>query len=378
MAQLDAFLASLERFVRERLIPAEEAVAAADRIPDDLRRAMADLGLFGLSIPEPYGGLGLTMEEEVRALFVLGQASPAYRALWSLNVGGGSQGLVTSGTEAQRARYLPRMASGELLAAFALTEPEAGSDAVSLAMTARRDGAGWVLDGIKRYVVNGPDADVYVVMARSDPASTGAGGVSSFLVERSVPGVLPGPAHRMMGLSGSHVADLELRGCRVPADALLGGVEGRGFRIAMQSIDKARLHVAALCVGMAARMLDEALRHALARRQFGERIADFQLVQAMLADCRTELHAARCMVVEAAQARDAGEDVSTAVACCKLYSAEMCTRVADRAVQIHGGAGYIRGAAAERFYRDARVFRILDGTSEIQRMVIARGMMRAR
>ena len=373
---LEALLASVRRFVRERLVPAEREVAETDQVPPDIVQAMRELGLFGLAIPEAYGGLGLTMEEEVRLLFELCRTSPAFRSVIGSTVGIGSQGIVMDGTDEQKARWLPAMARGELVATFALTEPEAGSDAASLRTRARRDGDHYVVNGSKRYITNAPSAGVFTLMARTDPASTGAAGVSAFIVDAQSPGIRLGRVDRKMGQQGAHTCDVNFEDCRVPAANLIGGQEGRGFRTAMKVLDKGRLHIAAVCVGVAERMLDDALRYALERRQFGQPIAEFQLVQAMLADSRTELYAARCMVVDAAQRRDAGQDVTAEASCCKLFASEMCGRVADRAVQILGGAGYMADHGIERFYRDVRVFRLYEGTSQIQQLIIARHMIR--
>ena len=368
---------SLRRFVREVLVPAEQAVADSDEIAPAIVAQMRELGLFGLSIPEQYGGLALTMEEEVMVAFEIAWTSPAFRSLIGTNNGIGAQGIVIDGTEAQKAAYLPRLASGDIIGAFALTEPDAGSDAASLRTTAVRDGAHYVINGTKRFITNAPEASIFTVMARTDPEGRGAGAISAFIVERGTHGLSLGPTDKKMGQRGAHTCDVIFENCRVPAANLIGGVEGVGFKTAMKVLDKGRLHIAAVCVGAAERMLDDALRYALERRQFGQPIAEFQLVQAMLADSKAELYAARCMVLDAARRRDDGQDVSTEASCCKLFASEMCGRVADRAVQIHGGAGYIADYAAERFYRDVRLFRIYEGTSQIQQLVIARNMIRA-
>jgi acyl-CoA dehydrogenase len=368
--------ASVSRFVRERLVPNEDLVAESDEIPDDLITEMRDLGLFGLCIPEEYGGLGLTMEEEVLVAFELAKTSPAFRSLVGTNNGIGSQGLIIDGTAEQKQRYLPRLASGELVASFALTEPESGSDAASLRTTAVRDGDHYVLNGTKRYINNAPEAGIFTVMARTDAANKGSGGISAFIVEKGTAGLSLGKVDRKMGQRGAHTCDVIFDQCRVPAANLIGGTEGVGFKTAMKVLDKGRLHIAAVCVGAAERMLEDALRYALERQQFGQRIADFQLVQAMLADSKAEIYAARCMTLDAARRRDNHEDVSTEASCCKMFASEMCGRVADRAVQIHGGAGYVADYAIERFYRDVRLFRIYEGTTQIQQLVIARNMIR--
>jgi len=370
------FLETIRRFVRERLIPNEEKVAADDAIPEDIIADMKSLGLFGLSIPEQYGGLGLSMEEEVQVIYEVAKASPAFRSYFATNVGIGSQGIVIDGTEEQKQRYLPRLASGEIIGSFALTEPNAGSDAASLQTTATRDGDYYVLNGTKRFITNAPEAGIFTVMARTDPSKKGADGVSAFIVERNTPGLTVGKPDRKMGQRGAHTADVIFEDCRVPKENLIGGVEGQGFKTAMKVLDKGRLHISAACTGAAERILSEALAYALERKQFGKPIAEFQLVQAMLADSQTEIFAARSMVLEAARKRDRGEDISMEASCCKLFASEMVGRVADRAVQIHGGAGYMAEYPVERFYRDVRLFRIFEGTSQIQQLVIARNMIR--
>jgi acyl-CoA dehydrogenase len=373
---IDAFLAQVRRLVREVMVPREAEVAEADAVPADIVALMRGLGLFGMSIPEAHGGLGMTMEEEALVAMELGGASPAFRSMIGTNNGIGSQGIVMDGTEAQKARWLPRLASGEVVGSFALTEPDAGSDAGSLRTTARRDGDGWVLDGTKRYITNAPQAGLFTVFARSDPGRKGASGVSAFLVEAGTPGLRLGRPDRKMGQRGAQTCDVILDGCRVPGDALLGGRECEGFRTAMKVLDRGRLHISAVCAGVATRLLDDALRFAMERRQFGQPIAEFQLVQAMLADSRAEVLASRAMVLETARRKDEGADVGIDASCCKLFCSEMVGRVADRAVQVHGGAGYMQDYAVERLYRDVRLFRIYEGTSEIQRLVIARGMIR--
>ena len=373
---LSALLDSVRRFVRERLVPAEEVVAETDAIPADIVRDMKTMGLFGLTIPESYGGLGLTMEEEALVMIELCQTAPAFRSLIGTTVGIGSQGILMDGTPEQKDRWLPRLASGELIASFALTEPESGSDAASIRTRARRDGDHYVIDGSKRFITNAPEAGMFTLMARTDPEEKGAAGITAFIVDAKTPGISLGKIDRKMGQKGAHTCDVIFDGVRVPAANVIGGIEGRGFKTAMKVLDKGRIHIAAVCVGVAERLLRDTLRYAMERKQFGQAIAEFQLVQAMLADSRTELYAARAMVLDAARRRDAGEDVSTEAACCKYYASEMVGRVADRAVQIHGGAGYVADNGIERYYRDVRLFRIYEGTSQIQQIVIARGMVK--
>jgi acyl-CoA dehydrogenase len=374
---LNLLIDSVARFVRGKLVPAEGVVAETDEIPAELIHDMRELGLFGLAIPEEFGGLGLTMEEEVKVAFELAWTSPAFRSLIGTNNGIGSQGLIIDGTDAQKQTYLPRLASGDLIASFALTEPDAGSDAASLRTSAIRDGDVYVLNGTKRYITNAPEAGIFTVMARTDSTIKGAAGISAFLVEASTPGLTLGKRDIKMGQKGAHTCDVIMENCRVPVANLIGGKEGVGFKTAMKVLDKGRLHIAAVCVGAAERMLSDSLAYAMQRQQFGKPIADFQLIQAMLADSKAEIYAARSMVIDAARRRDEGEDISTEASCCKLFASEMCGRVADRAVQIHGGSGYIADYAVERFYRDVRLFRIYEGTTQIQQLLIARNMIRA-
>ena len=375
-----ALVDAVARFVRERLVPLEHQIADDDLIPPDVVQDMREMGLFGLTIPEAYGGMGLTMEEEVRVMIELGKTSPAFRSVIGTTVGIGSQGIVFDGTPAQQAQWLPRLASGEMIASFALTEPGAGSDAASLRTTARRgsdaDGEHYLVNGSKRYITNAPTAGLFTLMARTDPANKGAGGVSAFIVDAKSPGISLGLADRKMGQRGAHTCDVVFENVRVPAANLIGGKEGQGFKMAMKVLDKGRIHIAAICVGMAQRLLADSLAYACERQQFGQAIGDFQLVQAMLADSKTEVYAAECMVMDAARRRDAGRPVATEAACCKLFASEMCGRVADRAVQIFGGAGYMVEYGIERFYRDARVFRLYEGTSQIMQLVIGRNLMR--
>ena len=375
-----ALVDTVARFVRERLVPLEHQVAETDEIPPDVVQDMREMGLFGLTIPEAHGGLGLTMEEEVRVLLELGQTSPAFRSVIGTTVGIGSQGIVFDGTPEQQAQWLPKLATGEMIASFALTEPGAGSDAASLRTTAIRgkdeEGDHYIVNGSKRYITNAPQAGLFTLMARTDPANKGAGGVSAFIVDAKSPGISLGKPDKKMGQRGAHTCDVIFDNVRVPAANLIGGKEGQGFKTAMKVLDKGRIHIAAICVGVAQRLLRDSLAYAAERQQFGQAIGDFQLVQAMLADSQTEIYAAQCMVMDAARRRDAGRPVSTEAACCKLFASEMCGRVADRAVQIFGGAGYMAEYGIERFYRDVRLFRLYEGTSQILQLVIGRNLMR--
>lgn len=373
---MTALLDTVSRFVRERLVPNEDRVADEDAIPQDIVDEMKAIGLFGLTIPEAYDGLGVTMEEEALVMIEMGKTSPAFRSVFGTTVGIGSQGILMDGTDEQKQTWLPKLASGEMTASFALTEPEAGSDAASLKTTARLDGDHYVVNGTKRFITNAPQAGIFTLMARTDSSKPGAGGISAFIVEANTPGISLGKPDHKMGQRGAHTCDVVFEDCRVPAANIIGGKPGVGFKTAMKVLDKGRIHIAAICVGVAERMLEDTLHYAIERKQFGERVADFQLVQGMLADSRAELYAARCMVLDAARRRDLGEDVRTEASCCKYYASEMCGRVADRAVQIHGGAGYMTEYGIERFYRDVRLFRIYEGTSQIQQLVIARNMIR--
>ena len=373
---LQQLLTTLARFVEERLKPLESQIAAEDKIPDSVIEDMKALGLYGLTIPEAYGGLGLNMQEEVAVARVFGKTSPAFRSAFGTNVGIGSQSLVIDGTEAQKQHYLPKMATGEIVGSFCLSEPEAGSDAASVRTTARKDGDSYVINGTKRYITNAPTANLFTVFARTDPDVPGARGVSAFLVERDTQGVSLGQPYKKMGQQGAPVCDVIFDDVRVSADQLVGGRENLGFITAMKVLDKGRLHISAISVGVAERLIEDATRYAIERKQFKQAIADFQLVQGMLADSQTEMYAAACMVEETARRRDAGESVNALAASCKLFATEMVGRVADRAVQIFGGAGYIEDYGIERFYRDVRLFRIYEGTSQIQQTVIAKDLIK--
>lgn len=373
---LGQLLDTIDKFVENRLRPLESQVGMDDAIPDDVIEEMKALGLFGLTIPEEYGGLGLNMSEEVAVARAFGHTSPAFRSVFGTNVGIGSQALIIDGSHEQKQAYLPKMATGECIGSFCLTEPESGSDAASVRTTARKEGDYYRLNGTKRYITNAPKADLFTVFARTNPEEPGARGVSAFLVSTDLEGISLGLPYRKMGQQGTYVCDVMFDDVMVPAANLLGGRENVGFATAMKVLDKGRLHISALSVGIAERLIADSLRYALERKQFGQRIADFQLIQAMLADSQTEAYAARCMIDDAAKRRDAGENVVALAASCKLFATEMVGRVADRAVQIHGGAGYVEEYGIERFYRDVRLFRIYEGTSQIQQTVIARDMIR--
>jgi acyl-CoA dehydrogenase len=371
----EQLLATVRRFVSERLRPIEAQVAEDNAVPDHIVQEMKELGLFGISIPAEYGGLDLNMEEECLVALEIGKASPAFRSSFGTNVGIGSQGVVMFGTPEQKAKYLPGIASGEIITSFALTEPEAGSDSASVQTRAIRDGDHYVLNGAKRYITNAGKASLFTVMARSDPDKKGGAGVSAFLVPRDLPGLTVGKSEKKMGQQGAHIHDVIFENVRVPVEARLGA-EGEGFKVAMQVLDRGRLHISSVCVGVAERLITDCVAYAGERKQFGQPIANFQLIQAMIADSKTECMAARALVLESARKRDAGENVTLEAAAAKLFASEMVGRVADRAVQIFGGAGYVADYGIERLYRDVRIFRIYEGTSQIQQVIIARETMK--
>lgn len=372
------FMDQLSRYVRDRLVPAEDETVELDRVPNDILAEMKDMGLFGVTISESYGGSGFNVSQYIKFIQELSWALPAFRSILSMNVGMTGMAITHSGTDEQRAHWLPKIASGETICCFALSEPDSGSDAAALTTRAVRDGDDYILNGVKRYISNAPFAQLGMIMARTNkenlPKNTH---VSAFLVPLDLPGVTIGKPDKKLGQSGSQIADVILEDVRVPANALLGGVEGRGFKAAMQTIDTGRLSVAAASVGYAKRMLDYALNYAMERKAFGERIANFQLIQAMLADSKAEIYAAECMIKDATSRADKGDDIIVDAACTKMFASEMCGRVADRTVQILGGAGYLKEYLAERFYRDCRIYRIYEGTTQIQQLIIAKRMIRA-
>ena len=376
----EALIASIERFARERLIPAEARVEEEDAIPEDIVAQMREMGLYGLSIPQAYGGLELTTLQESRAIEALCYASVAFRSLIGTNVGIGSQGLVMDGTSAQKDEWLPRLASGEVTASFALTEPDTGSDAAHIRTMARRDGDDFIINGAKRYITNADRAGLFTLFARTDPDRPGADGVSAFLLPAGTPGITIAPPDRKMGQRGAKIADVILEDVRLPASAIIGGEANlnRGFRTAMKVLDRGRVHVSSIAVGSAQRMLDLAADYALERRQFGAPIAEHQLVQALLADCQTDIAAGRALVRATAAQYDREGKAILEASCAKLFCTEMAGRVADRAVQVHGGAGYMAASPIERLYRDIRVLRIYEGTSQIQQLIIARRLLAER
>jgi acyl-CoA dehydrogenase len=377
--QLDALLADVRAFVRDCWHPIENKIELLDEVPADIVKELQQRGFFGWSIPQAYGGLGLSTEELILAAFEISQASVALRARVGTNTGIGSEALVADGTEDQKQRWLPRMATGELTGCLALTEPDAGSEATNVQTTASLQGEHYILNGRKCYITNAPIADVFTVVARTEEGSKGSAGPSAFIVERNTPGLRTGPAYKKMGQAGSPVSDVYFENCAIPTANLIGGKEGVGFKTIMKVLNKQRLHLSALCTGPAIRMLDLAIEHTQKRQQFGQPVGNFQLLQAMVADSQTEIYAAKSMILEAARARDRGEDVALTASMCKYFASEMCGRVADRCVQMFGGAGYIADfSPIERYFRDVRLFRLYEGTSQIHQMNIAKHVLRER
>lgn len=372
----DAFIEQLDRFVRERLIPAEDRVEELGRVPDDILAEMREMGLFGVTMPEEYGGAGMNVSQYIGFVRALAYAAPAFRSILSINVGMVNSAISKFGTEEQKREWLPKLAGG-MVAAFGLTEPDSGSDSAAMKTRAVKSGNGYVLNGTKRYITNAPFADMILVMARTNAEALPKNAhVSAFLVPRDTPGVTIGKPDGKMGQTGAQIADVILEDVHVGGEALLGGEEGIGFRAAMMSLNNGRLSVAGASVGYAKRILDTGLKYATERKAFGEPIANFQLIQAMLADSKAEIYAADCMVKDACARADRGENVIVEAAAAKMFASEMCGRVADRVVQIHGGAGYLKEYLAERFYRDVRIYRIYEGTTQILQLVIAKNMLR--
>src|SRR5512139_1988864 len=375
----DILLSTVQRFVREQLVPAENHLEEHDEVPAELVEAMKEMGLFGLTVPEEFGGIGLSVSQEVQVNFELGQTAPAFRSVFGTNIGIGSQGILMDGTPDQKADYLPRVASGELVMSFALTEPDAGSDAASLKTRAESQGDHYVLNGTKRFITNAPRAGAFTLMART--GGPGAGGVSAFIVPADLPGLKLGKKDKKMGQRGTMTCDVILENVRVPAANIIGGVPGQGFKTAMKVLDRGRLNISAVACGIAQRVLDESARYARERKQFGKRLGEFQLIQAMLADSQAELLAGWALVRDVAERFDrkpahvSDPDVSMRVSCAKLFCTEMAGRVADRGVQVHGGSGYINEYPVERFYRDVRLLRLYEGTSQIQQLIIGRELI---
>ena len=370
-------LAATRNFVRTVVVPRESEISEQDRIPDDLREQAKQLGLFGYAIPQEWGGLGLNITQDVELALELGYTSLAVRSMFGTNNGIAGQVLVGFGTDEQKRRWLEPMASGEVIASFALTEPGAGSDPTGLRTKAVRDGANWVISGQKRWITNAPLADLFVVFARTRPADADGSGIAVFLVPADSPGVDVGVKDTKMGQEGAWTSDVYFTDVRVGPEALIGGSEDIGYRAALTSLARGRIHIAALAVGTAQRALDESVDFATTATQAGSAVGTFQLVQAMLADQQTGVLAGRALVRDTAQKWLTGEDRRIAPSVAKLFCTEMAGTVADLAVQVHGGTGYMRGVAVERIYRDIRLLRLFEGTSEIQRLIIGGGLVKA-
>ena len=370
-------LAATRHFVRSVVMPRESEISEQDRIPEDLREQAKQLGLFGYAIPQEWGGLGLDIAQDVELALELGYTSLAVRSMFGTNNGIAGQVLVGFGTDEQKGHWLESMASGEVVASFALTEPGAGSDPTGLRTKAVRDGANWVISGQKRWITNAPLADLFVVFARTRPADADGSGIAVFLVPADSPGVEVGVKDAKMGQEGAWTSDVYFTDVRVGPEALIGGSEDIGYRAALTSLARGRIHIAALAVGTAQRALDESVDFAATATQAGSAVGTFQLVQAMLADQQTGVLAGRALVRDTAQRWLTGEDRRIAPSVAKLFCTEMAGTVADLAVQVHGGTGYMRGVAVERIYRDIRLLRLFEGTSEIQRLIIGGGLVKA-
>ncbi|OBG07211.1 acyl-CoA dehydrogenase family protein [Mycolicibacter sinensis] len=370
-------LSQTRRFVRSSVVPREAEILADDRVPDDLREQAKAMGLFGYAIPQQWGGLGLDLRQDVELAIELGYTSLAVRSMFGTNNGIAGQVLVGFGTEEQKSRWLAPIASGEVVASFALTEPGAGSNPAGLLTQALRDGSDWLITGQKRFITNAPTAELFIVFARTRPADDQGAGIAVFLVPADASGVVVSPKDAKMGQEGAWTADVGFTDVRVPDAALVGGSEDLGYRAALTSLARGRVHIAALAVGAAQRALDESVAYAATATQGSTPIGNFQLVQAMLADQQTGVLAGRAMVRDAARMWVADEDRRIAPSAAKLFCTEMAGKVADLAVQIHGGSGYMRGVPVERIYRDVRLLRLYEGTSEIQRLIIGSGLVKA-
>ena len=368
-------LATAREFIRKEVVPREQEIADTDAIPEDIRKKAAAIGLFGYAIPQEWGGLGLDLTQDVELAMEFGYTSLALRSMFGTNNGIAGQVLVGFGTDEQKAQWLERIASGEVVASFALTEPGAGSNPAGLRTKAVRDGSDWVIDGNKRFITNAPTAQLFVVFARTRPTDADGPGIAVFLVPADTEGVTVGPKDKKMGQEGAWTSEVSFDNVRVPASALVGGDEDTGYRAAMTSLARGRVHIAALSVGAAQRALDESVAFATVTQQGGTVIGDFQLVQAMLADQQVGVMAGRAMVREVAARYVSGEDRRLGPSAAKLFCTEMVGNVADLAVQIHGGSGYMRGVPVERIYREVRLLRLYEGTSEIQRLILGGGLV---
>jgi acyl-CoA dehydrogenase len=374
-------LAQTRQFVRSAVVPREQEILDSDHVPDDLRTQVKSMGLFGYAIPQQWGGLGLNLAQDVELAMELGYTSLALRSMFGTNNGIAGQVLVGYGTDEQKSTWLERIASGDVVASFALTEPGAGSNPSGLRTKAVRDGSeddgDWIINGQKRFITNAPNADLFVTFARSRPADDEGAGIAVFLVPADTAGVQVGPKDKKMGQEGAWTADVTFTDARVPAAALVGGSEDIGYRAAMTSLARGRVHIAALAVGTAQRALDESVAYAATATQGGTPIGEFQLVQAMIADQQTGVLAGRALVRDTARQWITEQDRRIAPSAAKLFCTEMAGNVADLAVQIHGGSGYMREVAVERIYRDVRLLRLYEGTSEIQRLIIGGGLVKA-
>ncbi len=373
---LTSMLDGVARLAREELIPVEEEVEASDAIPERIVQRFREFGFFGMSIPTEYGGLGLSMYDEASVVMELCYASPVFRSYFGTSNGVGTLGITIDGTPEQKQTYLPQIASGQMVASFALTEPDAGSDVASITTKATKDGEHYVLNGTKRYITNAPQAGLFTVFARTGPREEGSRGISAFLVEAGTPGLTVAKHFQKMGFRGSHSSDVIFEDCRVHESALLGGSEGVGFKTAMKSLDHARIHMSAVAAGMCRRIVDEGVKYAIDRKQFGKPIAEFQLIQGLLSECEIDAIAARSIVERVAIMKDDGLPTLKETAACKYFTTEALGRIADKVLQVHGGAGYIKEYPIERLYRDARLLRIFEGTSQIQQIIVARQMLR--
>jgi acyl-CoA dehydrogenase len=363
------------RFVRNELEPISQKVEEEEKIPESVVQKMREMGFFGMSIPEEYGGMGLGTLGECVMNEEFGRVNSSFRSRFGTNNGIGSQGILIDGTPEQKEKYLPRIASGEWTAAFALTEPNAGSDAANIQTKAEKKGDVYLLNGLKHFITNGDIADVVTVMAVTDKTK-GPRGVTAFIVEKTFPGYSVGKIDKKMGIHGNNTSEIVFEDCQVPVKNIIGLEEGRGFVTAMKVLEKGRITIAAVCVGTAQYCLDTSIAHSKQRVQFGKPICANQAIQWMLADMAISIYTARQIVYHAAWCRDQKQRVTQQAAMVKVYCTEMVNRVVDSALQIHGGMGYMKESPIERIYRDMRLYRIFEGTSEVQRMVIARELLK--
>ena len=371
--------ATIKKFVEKDLNPISRQVEEEHSIPEEIVQKMRDLGLFGLSIPEEYGGLGLSTLGEIIVYEEITKTNACFRSRIGTSNGIGSMGILMDGTDAQKQKYLPRIACGEWSAALALSEPEAGSDAANIKTTGRLDGDYWVLDGRKHFITNGDCAHVFTTMVLTDKDKGSRGGITAFIVEKGTPGFSAGAFEKKLGLAGSNTTELLFDNCRIPKENIIGGdaMVGKGFKTVMRVLDKGRLTMGACALGASQKLLEMCIDYANQRVQFGKPIGQFQMIQAMLADMATEIYAGRQMLYHAATLRDQGKNITREASMVKLFCTEMASRIADKAIQIHGGMGYMKELPVEMFYRDVRLYRIFEGTSEIQRVIIARDLLKS-